>query len=159
MQEGFDRCSLTGVQANGYEYAYPETWIRDRIRGIEVLAHDPEVSELNLSIFTSPTQSGTLSGSAAEVGEAIIAQYQKSPTIDKAELLGVDMKQDGSSIKSYFIELLVDAGGKQRHFLTKLIRTERKVLSLTLQVPEELWLSNASCMKSVVQNFKQTAII
>jgi len=37
VQEGFDRCSLTGVQANGYEYAYPETWIRDRIRGIEVI--------------------------------------------------------------------------------------------------------------------------
>lgn len=33
----FDRCSLTTVQANGYEYAYPESWIRDRIRGIEVI--------------------------------------------------------------------------------------------------------------------------
>ena len=37
MQEGFDRCSLKGVQANGYEYAYPESWVRDRIRGIEVI--------------------------------------------------------------------------------------------------------------------------
>lgn len=25
------------MQANGYEYAYPESWIRDRIRGIEVI--------------------------------------------------------------------------------------------------------------------------
>jgi hypothetical protein len=34
---------------------------------MQVLAHDPEVTELNMSIFTGPAQSGTLSGSAAEV--------------------------------------------------------------------------------------------
>jgi len=34
---------------------------------MQVLAHDPEVAELNMSIFTSPAQSGTLSGSAVEV--------------------------------------------------------------------------------------------
>ena len=29
--------------------------------------------------------------------------------------------------RSYSVELLVEAGGKQRHLLTKLIRTDRKV--------------------------------
>lgn len=152
-------CSLKGVQANGYQYAYPESWIRDRIRGIEVLAHDPEVTELNMSIFTGPAQSGTLSGSAAEVGEAIISQYKKSPAINKAELLGVDLKQDEGNNRSYSVELSVEAGGKQRHLLTKLIRTDRKVLSLTLQVPEELWPSNESCMNSITEKFKQTTLM
>ncbi len=42
---------------------------------MQVLAHDPEVSELNLSIFTSPTQSGTLSGSATEVKPRKLKPY------------------------------------------------------------------------------------
>ncbi|KAG0624123.1 hypothetical protein M758_3G225700 [Ceratodon purpureus] len=152
-------CSLKGVQANGYEYAYPESWVRDRIRGIEVLAHDPEVTELNMSIFTAPAQSNTLTGSATEVGEAIITQYKKSPTIDKAELLGIDLKQDGGNNRSYSVELSIEAGGKQRHLLTKLIRTDRKVLSLTLQVPEELWSANESCVNSITEKFKQTELM
>ncbi|XP_024361843.1 psbP domain-containing protein 1, chloroplastic isoform X1 [Physcomitrium patens] len=159
MDSANTQCSLKRVQANGYDYAYPECWVRDKIRGIEVLAHDPEVSELNMSIFTSPVQSGTLSGSAEEVGGAIIAQYLKSPTISKAELLGVVLKEDESSNRIYSFELSVEAGSKQRHLLTKLIRTDRKVLSLTLQVPEELWSSYASCMKSVTDNFKQTTLM
>ncbi|KAG0595860.1 hypothetical protein M758_UG204200 [Ceratodon purpureus] len=53
---------------------------------LPVLAHDPEVTELNMSIFTAPAQSNTLTGSTPEVGEAIITQYKKSPTIDKAIL-------------------------------------------------------------------------
>lgn len=40
---------------------------------MQVLAHDPEVTELNMSIFTSPAQSGILSGSAAEVKQLKIS--------------------------------------------------------------------------------------
>jgi hypothetical protein len=63
------------------------------------------------------------------VGKAIMNRYEKAPSVDKAQLLDVDLREAGSNSRDYIVELIVDARGKQRHLLSKLILTDRKVVN------------------------------
>ncbi|XP_024531357.1 uncharacterized protein LOC9632940 [Selaginella moellendorffii] len=68
-------CSVVPGRGRGYEYLYPSSWKRDKVRGIELLAHDPEAKEFNLTITSGPAQFIVL-GSPEEVGRALLARYQ-----------------------------------------------------------------------------------
>ncbi|KAH9564451.1 hypothetical protein CY35_04G026800 [Sphagnum magellanicum] len=156
---GESRCELTRVQTQRYQYAYPGSWFLEHVRGIEVLAHDPEVGELNMTVTSGPATSGALPKSAEEVGKAIMNRYEKAPSVDKAQLLDVDLREAGSNSRDYIVELIVDARGKQRHLLSKLILTDRKVYAVTVQVPQELWEGNGDCMRTVLQAFQPRGLV
>jgi hypothetical protein len=68
---------------------------------LQVLAHDPEVAELNMTVTSGPATSGALPKSAEEVGKAIMNRYEKAPSVDKAQLLDVDLREAGSNSR-YF---------------------------------------------------------
>ncbi len=47
---GFDRCELTRVQTQRYQYAYPGSWFLEHVRGIEVLCL-PLYPQYDSSVF------------------------------------------------------------------------------------------------------------
>jgi len=112
-----------------------------------------------MTVTSGPATSGALPKSAEEVGKAIMNRYEKAPSVDKAQLLDVDLREAGSNSRDYIVELIVDARGKQRHLLSKLILTDRKVYAVTVQVPQELWEGNGDCMRTVLQAFQPRGLV
>ncbi|EFJ27994.1 hypothetical protein SELMODRAFT_411435 [Selaginella moellendorffii] len=132
-------CSVVPGRGRGYEYLYPSSWKRDKVRGIELLAHDPEAKEFNLTITSGP------------------AQFIVLGSPEEAELLKVDSFPDrDSSRRSYTLELRILANNELRHFLFKILKTESKVYTLVLQVPEGQWPGSADCARTLLDGLRAT---